>query len=75
VLTIGDEVEVTVVSVDPEKRRIALSMVESIRRARDAAESAESRETTDLLNRSNDAKGFGTLADLIAAPKKPKAER
>jgi len=72
VVTIGDEVEVTVVSVDPEKRRIALSMVESARRARDAAEIAESRETTDLLARSKEAKSLGTLADLLAATKKPK---
>jgi ribosomal protein S1 len=63
---------VTVVSVDPEKRRIALSMVESARRARDAAEIAESRETTDLLARSKEAKSLGTLADLLAATKKPK---
>lgn len=75
VVTIGDEVEVTVVSVDPEKRRIALSMVESARRARDAEEIAESSETTDLLDRSNEARSFGTLSDLLAAPKKPKPER
>jgi ribosomal protein S1 len=74
VVTIGDEVDVTVVSVDPEKRRLALSMVESARRARDAAEIAESREMTDLLARSKEAKTFGTLADLLAAPKKPKPE-
>jgi len=72
VVTIGNDVEVTIVSVDPEKRRIALSMVESTRRARDAAEIAESRETTDLLARSNVTKSLGTLADLLAARKKPK---
>src|SRR5262249_5087306 len=32
VVTIGDEVDVTVLSVDVEKRRVALSMVESARR-------------------------------------------
>jgi ribosomal protein S1 len=74
VVTIGDEVDVTVVSVDPEKRRLALSMVESARRARDAAEIAESREMTNLLARSKEAKTFGTLSDLLAAPKKPKPE-
>jgi small subunit ribosomal protein S1 len=73
VVTIGAEVEVTVVSVEPEKHRIALSMAESARRARDAAEIAESRETTDLLARSKETKSLGTLADLLAAPKKPKA--
>jgi small subunit ribosomal protein S1 len=72
VVAVGDEVEVTVVSVDPEKRRIGLSMVESGRRARDAAELAESRENADLLARSKEAKSFGTLAELLAASKKPK---
>jgi small subunit ribosomal protein S1 len=72
VVAIGDEVEMTVVSVDPEKRRIALSMVESGRRVRDAGELAESRETADLLARSKEAKSFGTLAELLAASKKPK---
>ena len=72
VVAVGDEVEVTVVSVDPEKRRLALSMVESARRARDAAEFAESGETADLLARSKETKSFGTLAELLAPPKKPK---
>jgi hypothetical protein len=54
-VTIGDEVDVTVVSVDVEKRRVALSMVESARRARNAAEIAESREMADLLAPSKEA--------------------
>ena len=72
VVAIGDEVDVTVVSVDPEKRRIALSMVESARRARDAAEAGEVRETAAILARSNEAKSFGTLAELLSSPRKPK---
>jgi small subunit ribosomal protein S1 len=72
VVAIGDEVEVTVVSLDPEKRRIALSMVESARRARDTAELAETSETADLLARSKEAKSFGTFAELLAASRKPK---
>jgi small subunit ribosomal protein S1 len=72
VVAIGDEVEMTVVSLDPEKRRIGLSMVGSARRARDASDLAESREAADLLARSNDAKSFGTLGELMAAPRKPK---
>lgn len=71
-VAIGDEVDVTVISVDPEKRRIALSMVESARRSRDAGELAESRETADLLARANEAKGFGTLGELLSASKKPR---
>src|SRR5262249_11287934 len=72
VVAIGDEVEVTVGSLDPEKRRIQLSMVEPARRARGAAEGAESRETGGLLARADEAKSLGTLAELIAASKKPK---
>ena len=72
VVAIGDEVDVTVVEVDAEKRRISLSMVESVRRARDATELAENRETSDLLARSKEAKSLGTLADLLAESKKPK---
>jgi small subunit ribosomal protein S1 len=72
VVAIGDEVEMTVVSLDPEKRRIGLSMVESARRARDASDLAESHEAADLLARSNDAKSFGTLGELMAASRKPK---
>jgi small subunit ribosomal protein S1 len=72
IVAIGQEVDVTVLSIDPEKRRIALSMVESARRARDVAELAESRATADLLARSKDAEHFGTLAELLAASKKPK---
>jgi small subunit ribosomal protein S1 len=70
VVAVGDEVEVTVVSVDPEKRRLALSMAETARRARDAAELAESRETADLLARSKEAKSLGTLSELLAASKR-----
>jgi small subunit ribosomal protein S1 len=71
VVAVGDEVEVTVVSVDPEKRRLALSMVETARRVRDAAELTESRETADLLARSKEAKSLGTLSELLAASKRP----
>jgi small subunit ribosomal protein S1 len=70
VVAAGDEVDVTVVSIDPEKRRIALSMVESARRARDAAELAEGRETADLVADSKQTKSFGTLAELLTASKK-----
>jgi small subunit ribosomal protein S1 len=64
---IGDRVEVTVVEVDVEKRRLGLSMVEQARRARDAAEVEARRETEALLARPDEAKSLGTLADLLAA--------
>ena len=69
VVSIGDEVEVTVVEVDPAKRRIGLSMVEGAKRAKDAAELEERRDTEAHL-----AKGapqsLGTLADLLARSKR-----
>lgn len=73
VLAVDSDVEVTVVSIEPEKRRLGLSMVESARRARDGATLAESRETSEIMARTQTARSFGTLADLLAAKKvKPK---
>lgn len=72
VVAIGDTVEVTIVSIDPEKRRIALSMVDQARQARDAAEDSERKETTDILERSNESKSLGTLADLLSSAKPPR---
>src|SRR5262249_53241762 len=43
IVSIGDTVDVTVVEVDPVKRRIGLSMVEGARRAKEAAEADERR--------------------------------
>jgi small subunit ribosomal protein S1 len=62
----GDEVEVTVVSVDREKRRIGLSMVERARQRRDALEEEERRETASALDAQQAGpQRFGTLADLL----------
>src|SRR5262249_61724552 len=66
VVSIGDEVEVTVVALDAEKRRIGLSMVESAKRARDAAELEERRDTEQHLARGDEEQSLGTLADLLA---------
>ena len=44
VVTVGQEVEVTVVGVDTEKRRVSLSMVEQARQARDSARVTERAE-------------------------------
>ncbi len=70
VVQVGDEVEVTVVAVEPDKRRIALSMVESARREREAGEVAERRETAMALDKSREGRSFGTLADLISTSRK-----
>ena len=72
VVAIGDTVEVTIVSIGTEKRRIALSMVEQARQARDAADDSERKETTDILERSNESKSLGTLADLLSSAKPPR---
>ncbi len=71
VVAIDAEVDVTVVSVDADKRRIGLSMVERVRATRQAAEDEERRDTDDVLAAQQAAKAFGTLAELLASSKKP----
>jgi small subunit ribosomal protein S1 len=66
VVSIGDEVDVTVVAIDPDKRRIGLSMVESARQAKDAAEAEERRDTEAHLAKPDDRQALGTFADLLA---------
>jgi small subunit ribosomal protein S1 len=72
VVTIGDEIEVTVTEVDPAKRRIGLSMVERARQAKDAAEIEERHDTEAHLAKADDQKSLGTLADLLAKTKPPR---
>jgi small subunit ribosomal protein S1 len=69
VVSVGQEVEVTVTAVDAEKRRISLSMVEQARQARDAAVVEERAEERAAVAQTNEAKGLGTFADLLAASK------
>jgi small subunit ribosomal protein S1 len=71
-VSIGDEVEVTIVDVDAAKRRIGLSMVERARQAKDAAEAEERRETEAHLARADDQTALGTLGDLLAKSRPPK---
>jgi small subunit ribosomal protein S1 len=66
IVSIGDALDVTIVEVDPAKRRIGLSMVEQARRAEQAAEAEERRETEAHLAQSDAPGGLGTLADLLA---------
>ena len=70
VVQAGQEVEVTVLSVDAEKRRIGLSMVEQARRAREAGEVEERRETDAALARPGEKQSLGTLAELLATSTK-----
>ena len=65
VVSMDDEVEVTVVEIDPAKRRIALSMVDGARTAKEAAEREERQDTEARLAKPDDRSGFGTLGDLL----------
>jgi len=65
VVGVGDAVDVTVVAVDPEKRRLSLSMVERARQAKDAAEESERRDTAASLETLNAGRSLGTFADLL----------
>ncbi|HJQ84609.1 MAG TPA: S1 RNA-binding domain-containing protein [Candidatus Binatia bacterium] len=75
VVAVGDTVEVTVVELDPAKRRIGLSMIERAREAKDAAEVEERRDTERVLERSREQASLGTLGDLLARSSKPKPQR
>jgi small subunit ribosomal protein S1 len=70
VVNVGQQVEVTILGIDSEQRRISLSMVEQARQARDAAVAAERNETQDAMAVTNQRASFGSLADLLAASKK-----
>src|SRR5262245_14376365 len=65
VVSVGDRVEVTVVALDVEKRRIGLSMVEQAKRQRDQTEETERRETEEAIASLSTPRGFGTLGDLL----------
>jgi len=71
VVSIDDEVDVTVVELDPAARRIGLSMVEHARAAKDAAEAEERRETEEHLAKPDDRTSLGTLGDLLRARRPP----
>ena len=71
-VSVGDEVDVTVIAVEPDKRRIALSMVEAARRERDATEQRERQEHSEALAKANEPRGLGTFGDLLARSLKPK---
>jgi small subunit ribosomal protein S1 len=64
VVSVGDVVEVTVVTLDLEKRRIGLSMVARARADEEAA-AAEARRDTEARLAEEQAGGFGTLGDLL----------
>ncbi len=74
VVQVGQEVDVTVVGVELDKRRIALSMVEAERQQREQSEGAARREERDTITAKlgGEKRGLGTFGDLLAASaKKP----
>jgi len=70
-LNVGDDVEVTVISVEPEQRRIALSMVEGARREQAEAEHSERQENAAALAKVNSPRGLGTFGELLRKSIKP----
>jgi len=72
VVSSGDEIDVTIVEVDPAKRRIGLSMVERERQAKDSAEADERRDTEAHLAKEGAGGPMGTLGDLLSKSRPPK---
>ncbi len=72
-VAVGDEVDVTVLSIDTEQRRIALSMVEGARREQEAAEHSERREEAAALAKANEPRGLGTFGELLRRSIKDKS--
>ncbi len=64
-IAVGDEVDVTILSIEPEQRRIALSMVEGARREHEAAEHAERQDEAAALAKANHPRGLGTFGELL----------
>jgi len=70
VVSIGQEVEVTVLNVDPVKRRMSLSIVEQARQARDSEGAAQRAEEHEAVAQANQGATLGTLADLLGASRR-----
>ncbi|MBI1813721.1 MAG: S1 RNA-binding domain-containing protein [Deltaproteobacteria bacterium] len=70
VVNIGDEIDVTIMAVDPEKRRLSLSMVEHARKEQDAGKVEARQEEQAAVAQANERKTLGTFADLLAVSKK-----
>jgi small subunit ribosomal protein S1 len=67
VATVGQEVDVTVLAVDAEKRRVSLSMIEQVRQAQETAVAKDRTEAAKMLSQTNERQSLGSLADLLAA--------
>ena len=69
-VSIGQQVEVTVLSIDLEQRRISLSMIEQITQARDAEAAVERREQEIVMAEHSKGGSLGTLGDLLDEARK-----
>ncbi len=69
----GQEIEVTVLDVDPAKRRIALSMIEGARHGAEAAEQADRKDAAARMAEARIPGQFGTLGDLLAASRRKRS--
>ncbi|HXC52270.1 MAG TPA: S1 RNA-binding domain-containing protein [Candidatus Limnocylindrales bacterium] len=69
-VTVGQTVEVTVLSVDLAQRRLSLSMVETINRARDAEAAEERKDNERVMAEHSGSGSLGTFADLLNEARK-----
>jgi small subunit ribosomal protein S1 len=68
--TVGQEVEVTVLGIDPAERRVSLSMVEQTRQARETEAADERRDQEQFLTKQGNSPSMGTFADLLDQARK-----
>jgi small subunit ribosomal protein S1 len=69
-LAVGQQAEVTVLSVDPAQRRLSLSMIEQLTQARDAEAAEERRDQQRVMAEHTGSGSLGTFADLLAQARK-----
>ena len=69
VVSVGQEVDVTILTVEPEKRRIGLSLIEQARAAREAGTVRERAEEQVAVSKVNERQKLGTFADLLSSKK------
>jgi len=72
-VSVGQEVDVSVMGIDLPQRRLSLSMVEQARNARDAQVVSERAEQDATVAKMNERRGLGTLGDLFAASKQKRS--
>jgi small subunit ribosomal protein S1 len=71
--TVGQPLEVTVVQVDADARRLSLSMVEGEKQAREREEAEDRKDQERVLAEQSARGSLGTLGDLLAAARDKKS--